>query len=214
MDQPIHEPQRPHDQRGLTENELHPDPILQFDRWFDDVFKANVPDPNVMILATAGPDARPSARVVLMKGFNADGFVFYSNYESRKARDLDANPHAAACFWWSALDRQVRIEGRVEKLGDEQSDAYFAHRARESQAGTWASTQSRPLSNRRELEDRFHAVLAKFKDQPIPRPAVWGGYRLRPDSFEFWQGRPHRLHDRFLYELDPDGRWRIERLYP
>lgn len=214
MDKPIQEAERPHPERGLTEAELHPDPILQFDRWFDDVFKANLPDPNVMILATAGVHAQPAARVVLMKGFNARGFVFYTNYESRKAHDLDVNPLAAACFWWSPLDRQVRIEGRVEKLSAEESDIYFAHRARESQAGAWASQQSRPLPERKTLDETYRTVLAQYKDQPIPRPPTWGGYRLRPALFEFWQGRPHRLHDRFRYTPGDGQAWRIERLYP
>jgi pyridoxamine 5'-phosphate oxidase len=214
MAKPISEIRRQHAERGFTESRANADPFRQFDAWFDDVFKANVPDANAMTLATVGPDGRPAARVVLLKGFNSDGFVFYTNYESRKGRELAENPHAAACFWWSQLDRQVRIEGTVEKLSADESDAYFAIRPRESQLASWASQQSQTLQNRAELIRRYRELTAQYKSRPVPRPPHWGGFRLRPRTIEFWQGRRQRLHDRLRYRRDADGTWLLERLAP
>ncbi len=214
MDKPISEIRRQHAERGFTERRARSDPFRQFDAWFDDVFKANLPDPNAMTLATADAAGRPSVRVVLLKGFNQDGFVFYTNYESRKGRELLENPHAAACFWWSQLDRQVRVEGTVEQLSDEESDAYFAIRPRESQVASWASPQSQALESRAELVRRFREFAAQYKNQPVPRPPNWGGFLIRPTMIEFWQGRRQRLHDRLCYRLDGEGRWIMERLAP
>jgi pyridoxamine 5'-phosphate oxidase len=214
MGKPISEIRRQHAERGFTESRASADPFRQFDAWFDEVFKANLPDPNAMMLATADSDGRPSVRVVLLKGFNHDGFVFYTNYESRKGRELTENRHVAACFWWSQLDRQVRIEGTVEKLSDDESDAYFAIRPREGQLASWTSQQSQTLENRAELIRRFREVNARYKDKPVPRPPHWGGFRIRPTTIEFWQGRNQRLHDRLRYRRDGDGSWVIERLAP
>lgn len=214
MDKPISEIRRQHAERGFTEAQANPDPFRQFDAWFDDVFKANLPDPNGMMLATVGADGQPAARVVLLKGFNHDGFVFYSNYDSRKGRELAENPRAAACFWWSELDRQVRIEGTVEKLSDDESDAYFAIRPREGQVASWASQQSAKLESRAELEQRFREVTTRYKGKPVLRPPHWGGFRIRPTVIEFWQGRRQRLHDRLRYRRDDEGNWVLERLSP
>lgn len=164
-------------------------------------------------LATATPDGRPSARMVLLRGVDDRGFVFYTNYTSRKARDLDANPHAALCVHWPTLDEQIRIEGRVERASDEESDAYFAGRPRGSQLGAWASAQSQVLAARQQLEEEYRKVEARFADSTVPRPPFWGGFRIVPTRIEFWYGRADRLHDRVVYTRDGDG-WKIERLYP
>jgi len=214
MDKPISGIRREHALRGLSEAEADPDPFRQFDAWLDDVFKANLPDPNAMTLATIGADGQPAARIVLLKGFSRDGFVFHTNYESRKGRELAENPYAAACFWWSELDRQVRIEGTAERLSDEESDAYFETRPRESQLAAWTSKQSRTLKDRRELEQRFTDVTSRYKDKSVPRPPHWGGFRIRPTVIEFWQGRRQRLHDRLRYWQDGEGKWVRERLSP
>src|SRR4051794_5726943 len=163
-----------------------------------------------MVLATAGVDGRPAARVVLLKGIDERGLVFYTHYDSDKGRQLAANPRAALVFYWAPLDRQVRIEGTVEKTSQEESEAYFASRPRGSQLGAWASPQSRPLTSREELERRAAAVAERFADGDIPLPEGWGGFRVRPEVVEFWQGRPSRLHDRLRYVQDPEGGWRIE----
>jgi len=164
-------------------------------------------------LATATPDGRPSARMVLLRGVDDRGFMFYTNYTSRKGRELDANPHAALCFHWPTLDEQIRVEGRVERVTDQESDAYFGSRPRGSQLGAWASAQSRPLARREQLEEEYRAVEARFADGTVPRPPFWGGFRLIPERIEFWYGRPDRLHDRLVYTPDGVG-WKIERLYP
>ena len=167
-----------------------------------------------MTLATAGADCRPSARLVLLKGFDASGFVFYTNYESRKARELAANPWAALVFFWPQLARQVRIEGRVEPVAPHESDAYFHSRPRGSQLGAWASHQSQVISSRAVLDQRMQELTAAYQARPVPRPPYWGGYRLAPTLVEFWQGRPNRLHDRLRYRRLEDGGWLIERLAP
>jgi pyridoxamine 5'-phosphate oxidase len=164
-------------------------------------------------LATADGSGRPSARMVLLRGVDERGFVFHTNYNSRKARELDANPRAALCFHWPTLEEQIRVEGRVERLSDGESDEYFRTRPRGSQLGAWASNQSAPLASRETLEEEYRAVERRFEESPVPRPPFWGGFRIVPDRIEFWYGRPDRLHDRLIYTGGGD-RWRIERLYP
>jgi len=198
---------------SLTETEVAPDPIVQFERWFDHAVKSEVPEPNAMTLATVSADHRPSARIVLIKGVDARGFTFFTNYESRKGHDLAANPHASLLFHWIELERQVRIEGRVEKTTAAESDAYFHSRPLNSRIGAWASEQSAVVQSRAVIESREADFNARFGDSP-PRPAHWGGYRLTPECIEFWQGRASRLHDRIRYVCAPDGGWRIERLAP
>ena len=164
-------------------------------------------------LATADASGKPSVRMVLLRGVDERGFVFHTNYDSRKAQELDENPRAALCVHWHSLEEQIRIEGRVERLGDGESDTYFASRPRGSQLGAWASKQSMPLASRETLEEEYRATERRFDGQVVPRPPFWGGYRLIPDRIEFWFGRPDRLHDRLLYVREEEG-WKIERLYP
>jgi pyridoxamine 5'-phosphate oxidase len=196
----------------LVEEDAAADPFKQFARWFEDALRSELPLPNAMTLATANSAGRPSARVVLLKGVDADGFVFYTNYESRKARELAVNPYASLVFVWIQLERQVRIEGAVEKVSAEESDAYFDSRPLGSRLGAWASPQSMPLPSRLTLVSKVAAIMLRYGTAP-PRPPHWGGYRVRPDAIEFWQGRPDRLHDRLLY-VKQGTRWKIERLAP
>jgi pyridoxamine 5'-phosphate oxidase len=198
---------------GLKESDAEADPVEQFRRWFDEALAANLHEPNAMTLATATPDGRPSARVVLLKGFDERGFVFYTNYEGRKARELETNPYCALVFYWGELERQVRVEGRASRVPDEESDAYFEGRPRGSQLGAWASEQSRPVRDRRTLEARLRELEAGYEGREVPRPPFWGGYRVEPETMEFWQGRENRLHDRLRYRRS-DGLWRRERLQP
>jgi len=199
-------------ERELRRRDLHPDPMAQFASWLHDAEAAGVPLPNAMGLATADEEGRPSVRHVLLRGVD-DGFVFYTNYESRKGRHLSANAHAALVFLWKALDRQVNITGTVERVSREESEAYFRTRPREARIGAWASPQSRVLDTREDLDGRLADVQRRYPGE-VPLPPFWGGYRLTPDSIEFWQGRLHRLHDRFRYGRGTDGAWRIDRLAP
>jgi len=197
----------------LDDADVDSDPIRQFHAWFAEVIDAGIVEPNAMTLATVSPGGRPSARVVLMRGFDERGFTFFTSYESRKARELESNPFAALVFFWAAPERQVRVEGRVERVTEAESDAYFARRPRGARLGAWASSQSATVA-REVLEARRREVEAQFPGEVIPRPSFWGGYRLIPDAIEFWQGRPDRLHDRLLYRRRDGGPWRIERLSP
>lgn len=196
----------------LLEETAAASPLEQFSQWFDQALQAKVPEPNAMTLATVDSTGQPSARTVLIKGFDARGFVFFTNYESRKGRDLLDNPRAALLFFWQPLERQVRIEGVIEKASAEESDAYFHSRPLGSRLGAWASEQSQPIT-RAELEAREQTFRERYGDQP-PRPPHWGGYRLVPTLFEFWQGRASRLHDRLRYLPDGQGGWVIDRLSP
>nr|WP_297357615.1 pyridoxamine 5'-phosphate oxidase [uncultured Caldimonas sp.] len=196
----------------LNETASRGEPIEQFRQWFDEALAAQVPEPNAMTLATVGPQGRPSTRIVLVKGFDERGIVWYTNYDSRKGRELADNPHAALQFHWVELERVVRIEGRVEKTSEEESEAYFRSRPLDSRIGAWASPQSQVISSRAVLVANAAKYGAQFALNP-PKPPHWGGYRLVPDTWEFWQGRKSRLHDRLRYRL-ADGRWVRERLAP
>lgn len=198
---------------GLDAGDVSPNPIAQFTRWFDAALSAGVPEPNAMHLTTVTAEGRPDGRIVLLKGVSEAGFVFYTNYESRKGRDLIERPVAALTFFYPELERQIRIEGRVETVSADESDAYFNSRPRGSQIGAWVSQQSSVIASREVLEARQHDLEVQFADQSVPRPPHWGGFRVTPDALEFWQGRPSRLHDRIRYRLD-EGSWVIERLSP
>jgi pyridoxamine 5'-phosphate oxidase len=198
---------------GLTESAADPDPIAQFRRWFDAALAADLHEPNAMTLATATPEGRPSARIVLLKGFDERGFVFYTSYEGRKGRELETNPTCALVFYWGELERQVRVEGRVSRIPEEESDEYFGSRPRGSQLGAWASEQSRPVEGRDALEERLRNLEAEYEGRELPRPPFWGGYRVEPEVMEFWQGRENRLHDRLVYRRS-GGSWMRERLQP
>jgi pyridoxamine 5'-phosphate oxidase len=198
----------------LTEADLLPDPIALFQRWQREARAADLPQVDAMTLATATADGRPSARIVLLKGVDARGFAFFTNEQSRKGRELEANPRAALVLLWAALERQVRITGAVERLADAESDAYFATRPRGSQLGAWASAQSRPLKERGELDERWAALEARYDGAAVPRPPHWGGYRVVPDEIEFWQGRADRLHDRFAFTRALGDGWEHVRLQP
>ena len=199
---------------GLKEDDAHPDPIEQFRKWFEEAMAANLHEPNAMTLATASSGGRPSARVVLLKGFDERGFVFYTNYEGRKARDLEENPYCALVFYWGELQRQVRIEGRASRVSTEESDEYYRSRPRGSQLSAWASEQSRPIMGRDALEERLRRLGDEYEGRDVPRPPFWGGYRVEPEAIEFWQGRENRLHDRLLYRCSGDGGWSMGRLQP
>lgn len=197
----------------LDREHLHPWPVEQFKNWLQEAISSEQTEPTAMSLASVDVTGQPSQRIVLMKGVTDKGICFYTNYQSRKGAHFLFHPKASALFFWPKMERQVRIEGVVQKLSEQQSDEYFSSRPRDSQIGAWASPQSEFITNRKALEDRFETFKAKFEGQPVPRPPHWGGYILIPHRFEFWQGRPNRLHDRFEYYLTPNG-WTIRRLAP
>ncbi len=201
-------------QQSLTEKDVQQNPFNQFDSWWNEAVHAAIDEVNAMTLATASPDGIPAARIVLLKGFDPRGFVFFTNYESFKGQQLAANPRACLVFFWKELERQVRITGLVEKTSAAESDAYFNSRPESSRIGAWASPQSRIIAGREQLEENEKSVTRIFEGKPVNRPPHWGGYRVRPGTIEFWQGRPSRLHDRIQYSLQDDGSWLIERLAP
>ena len=198
---------------SLSESDVAADPILQFQKWFSEAINAKLYEPNVMTFATADSDGKPSARIVLLKGFDEQGFIFYTNYESKKAQDLVENPQAALVFFWAELERQIRIEGIVSKVDKEISEAYFHSRPIGSQIGAIASAQSSVLTDRSILEERVTELTAQYEGKTIPKPEHWGGYLVEPKHIEFWQGRSSRLHDRITYDYT-DGSWKINRLAP
>ncbi|MFC5270259.1 pyridoxamine 5'-phosphate oxidase [Adhaeribacter terreus] len=199
----------------LTEQSVLPDPIQQFEFWLNEALNAQVEEATAMVLSTATPDGRPSSRVVLLKGIENGSLIFFTNYMSRKGQQLGSNPFAAITFFWPALERQVRIEGKIEKISETASDIYFHSRPKGSQIGAWASPQSQVVESRSELEQAEHSFAEKFSSTvEIPRPKHWGGYQLVPDYLEFWQGRPNRLHDRIVYEKHNHGGWHINRIAP
>ncbi len=198
----------------LHEEDLAPDPFEQFGKWYDEAIKANCLQPDAMTLATSTPDGEPSARMMLLREFDRNGFLFYTNCDSRKGEDLSLNPRASLVFWWSLLERQVRIDGSITKVSGQEADAYFSTRPRGSCIGAWASNQSKIIGSRRVLYDRYNELEENYQGKEITRPPYWMGYCLKPNSIEFWQGRPNRLHDRIRYRLVEDGRWIIERLAP
>ena len=197
----------------LTEETANPDPLAQFTLWFEDAKAAGAPEPNAMAVATVGPDGAPSLRMVLLKGHGEDGFVFYTNYGSRKAQELEQNARVALLFFWPTLQRQVRVEGRVARTSRDESAEYFRTRVRGAQVGAWASAQSEVITTREALEARVAELEEEYAGREIPVPPFWGGFRVTPSRYEFWQGREHRLHDRLVYERD-GARWKIARLSP
>ena len=199
---------------SLSEKDVAPNPIDQFTRWWDDALNSEIDEVNAMTLATVTAEGFPSARIVLLKGYTEDGFVFFTNYESHKGKELAQNPRACLVFFWKVLERQVRIEGNVEKISAEESEAYFQSRPIGSRIGAWASPQSTVISGREVIENNVVELEKKYANTPIPRPEHWGGYIVKPVNIEFWQGRSSRLHDRILYTAQKDLLWKIERLAP
>ena len=199
---------------GLNETDIDPNPIEQFSLWFQQALDAQLPEPNAMTLATVTSNGQPSARMVLLKDFDDRGFIFYTNYQSFKGKQLTENPQAALVFWWAELERQVRIEGKVERVSDAESDRYFYSRPHGSQIGAWVSEQSQVIESREVLDQKLAQLEAQYQDKKIPRPPHWGGFRVIPQVIEFWQGRPNRLHDRLCYSLTEYNIWAIKRLSP
>jgi pyridoxamine 5'-phosphate oxidase len=205
---------RDYETGALHRRDLDEDPIKQFERWLNDAIAAQQIEPTAMTLATATPDGRPSARIVLLKGVDAAGFVFFTNYLSQKGREIEANPNVELVFFWDKLERTVRVHGTVTRTSREESDAYFRQRPKRSQIGAAASNQSEVVADREMLEKRFAELEKQYEDGAVPTPAHWGGFRVRPETIEFWQGRRSRLHDRFRYRRDASGAWAIERIAP
>ncbi len=199
--------------RSLSESEVHASPVAQFSQWWDEAIASEIDEVNAMTLSTITTGGRPSARIVLLKGFDEKGFVFYTNYESNKGQQLDANPYASLVFFWKELERQVRIEGKCERVSPEESDEYFYSRPLGSRLGAWASPQSKVIEGREILDKNAATLLERYASGEVPRPLHWGGYRVVADTIEFWQGRSNRLHDRIKYS-NQDGAWTIERLAP
>lgn len=199
---------------SLDESSVNENPLSQFTLWFNEAIEAELREPNAMTLSTSTKDGKPTSRIVLLKGADETGFVFYTNYDSVKGRQLDENPFAALLFFWSELERQVRIEGRVERVSTEESYQYFSTRPIGSRLGAWASRQSSVVDSRTQLEEQFKETELRFSNAEIPLPGFWGGYRVMPKSYEFWQGRENRLHDRIRYSANNDTTWNIERLSP
>lgn len=213
MDTSVADLRKDYTLKGLRETDVDPNPFKQFQQWFEQALASQLPEPNAMTLATATSDGKPSARMVLLKGFDERGFRFYTNYKSHKGQELAENPQASLVFWWAELERQVRIEGQVEKVSEQESDEYFYSRPFNSRLGAWVSEQSQVISDRHFLELRLEELKTKYESQNVPRPPHWGGFRVIPTVIEFWQGRPSRLHDRLNYRRQDDS-WVIERLSP
>lgn len=211
---PLEEMRKSYTLAGLREADVDPDPITQFQRWFEEAVAAGLVEANAMTLATASREGIPSARIVLLKGLSREGFVFYTNYESQKGRELDENPNAALVFYWGLLERQVRISGGVARVSREESLAYFRSRPKGHQLGALASRQSTVVMDRAALERTLHDLEGRYEGSEVPLPDFWGGYRLKPESIEFWQGRPNRLHDRIRYRQSAGGNWAMERISP
>lgn len=211
-DKDIQNLRRQYSKSTLSVSSVSKDPFKQFEKWFQDVLNSGFLEPNAMTLATASKTGKPSARIVLLKGIHDDGFVFYTNYKSKKGKDIEDNPYGSLLFYWDRLERQVRIEGKIEKVTKQESEEYFNTRPYKSRVGAWASKQSTVIESRSAIVREFLKYMMKFKSH-VPLPDVWGGYRLIPDSFEFWQGRPNRLHDRVRFTKNKSG-WKIERLAP
>ena len=203
-----------YEKASLDESSVDGDPIRQFQAWFDQATEAGLPEPNAATVATATPEGRPSARVVLIRGFDERGFVFYTNYQSRKGREIEANPFASLAFFWQPMERQVRVEGPVVRASEAESDEYFRGRPTGSKLGAWVSNQSGVVPGREALESELEVIKRRFPTDEIPRPPHWGGFRIVPESIEFWQGRRSRLHDRLIYRRSAEGPWQVERLAP
>lgn len=214
MDKTVADLRKDYTLEGLSELEVDLNPFIQFQKWFDQALAGQLPEPNAMTIATATPDGKPSARMVLLKDFDQRGFVLFTNYNSHKGQELAENPQAALVFWWAELERQVRISGYVEKVSETESDQYFESRPVNSRLGAWVSNQSEAIESREVLERRLQELKSKYENQEIPRPPHWGGLRVIPTEIEFWQGRPSRLHDRLLYSRLDNGTWNIKRLSP
>ena len=214
MNRSIADIRRDYSHQSLSEKDADPNAIRQFEKWWHEAVNSKIDDVNAMTLATASVDGLPSARIILLKGFDEKGFLFFTNYESYKAQQLAENPKACLVFFWKELERQVRITGLIQKVSSAESDAYFHSRPESSRIGAWASPQSRVIESREWLDEKFNELASSMSDTNIERPAYWGGYIVKPVVIEFWQGRPSRLHDRIQYTLEENGGWKIERLAP